>query len=348
MATGLRDVIEQSTDVVVVGGGPAGSSAAIRCALAGQGVTLVEAQPFPRHRPGESLHPGVMVLLRQLGVEPEIENAGFLRYPGQTVAWGNELHFQAFGPPEGKPWLGIQAPRERLDAILLRRAEHVGVTVYHPCRAESAIIENGRVCGIVTSAGTIRATYVVDATGGRHWLGRQLQCGVYRASRRLIAYYGYASATAEATCPQLTADADGWTWQAPLGDGREAWVRLPLHAKPQRPTGLGHVRGADVTWRLLPEAAGPGYFLVGDATAVLDPLAAHGVLRALLSGIQAAYLIDLLHRQRVAEARAIQTYRAWWLELFENDVAALRRLYAQLPAIWQVNLEPPTKELTVD
>lgn len=344
----MHGVIEQFTDVVVVGGGPAGSSTAIQCALTGHRVMLIEAEAFPRHRPGESLHPGVMLLLRQLGVESEIESAGFLRYLGQTVAWGNEPHFQAFGASGGKPWLGIQASRERLDAILLQRAKDVGVTVYQPCRAESAIIENNRVCGIVTSRGTIRLTHVVDATGGRNWLGRQLQCGVYRASRRLLAYYGYTPSTAEATCPQLTVDVDGWSWQAPLGDGRQAWVRLPFHGKSQYSTELGNLRGADVTWRMLPESAGSGYFLVGDAAVVLDPLLGHGVLRALLSGIQAAYLIDLLHRQRITEARAIQTYRSWYLDLFENNVAVLRDMYAQLPTSWRVDLKPPAVELAVN
>ena len=341
MISGMYDATEIPTDVVVVGGGPAGSSAAIRCALAGLRVTLLEAAQFPRHRPGESLHPGVLVLLRQLGLESEVVNAGFLRYPGQTVAWGNEPHFQVFGQTEGKPWLGIQAPRECMDTILLRRAEQVGVTVWNSCRAKSIIIENGRICGIVTSAGTIRARFVVDATGSRHWLGRQLQCDVYHASRRLIAYYGYRPALSKARCPELTAEETGWTWQASLGDGREAWVHLPWHAPPQRPRGMGAMRGEDVTWRILPESAGAGYFLVGDASAVLDPLAAHGFLRALLSGIQTAYLLALLHQQRVSEVQAIQAYRSWWLELFKNDIMALRSLYAKLPATWRVDLDVP-------
>jgi flavin-dependent dehydrogenase len=50
-------------------------------------------------------------------------------------------------------------------------------------------------------------------------------------------------------------------------------------------------RGADVTWRIISPAAGPGFFLVGDAVAVLDPASSHGVLKALMTGMMAAHLI---------------------------------------------------------
>ena len=118
MANGSRTAIENRVDVVIVGGGPAGCAAAICCAQAGHTVALLDAEPFPRHRPGESIHPGVLTVLRKLGVDRNVADAGFLRYPGHTVAWGGRPHFQPFGSDEAGPWLGIQVIREEFDAIL--------------------------------------------------------------------------------------------------------------------------------------------------------------------------------------------------------------------------------------
>src|SRR5687768_16780881 len=133
MASGSRSGIERSVDVVVVGAGPGGCAAAIRCALAGLDVVVVEARRFPRHRPGESLHPGVLTLLRELGVAAEVERAGFVRYPGHHVSWGGPRRFQAFGSDALGAWLGVQAVRSQFDEILLRRARALGVLVLQPC-----------------------------------------------------------------------------------------------------------------------------------------------------------------------------------------------------------------------
>jgi flavin-dependent dehydrogenase len=350
--SGSRTAIERCVDVAVVGGGPAGCAAAIWCALVGLKVALLEAESFPRHRPGESLHPGVLTILRQLGVDREVEQADFLRYPGQTVAWGSEPQFQAFGGDADGAWMGLQAIRERFDAILLSRTEALGAMVLQPCSAQSPLMRGGRVVGIDSSGGPVQSRFVIDATGGRHWLGRRIGAGVYYASRRLIAYYGYAKAappTLEAF-PYLEADPTGWTWVARVSEDSYAWTRLPfsrartrLLAPPPRlgdcvPT--GPTRGADVTWRLLPQSAGPGYFLAGDAAAVLDPLSSHGVLRALMSGIQAAHLVDLVLRKGVNESRAIRSYQEWCLQLFEREVWNMHELYVRLPRGWQPSIFP--------
>src|SRR5580658_5325196 len=99
------------TDVAIVGGGPAGSAAAIWCAKSGLDVLLLEAQPFPRDRPGESLHPGIEPLFDQLGAGDAIRAAGFLRYRGHQVIWGGPPRYEAFGAGASGPWLGFHAWR---------------------------------------------------------------------------------------------------------------------------------------------------------------------------------------------------------------------------------------------
>lgn len=166
MATSKKE--SPNYDVVVIGGGPAGSAASIQCARAGLNVALIERLLFPRNHPGETLHPGIEPLLRQLDVWEEVLAADFPRHVGQWIQWAGQPRFEPFGVDENGLWLGFQAWRADFDAILLERARQVGVQVLQPCRALQAIVNNGRVRGVLTSQGAVRAHFVVDASGDRH------------------------------------------------------------------------------------------------------------------------------------------------------------------------------------
>src|SRR4051794_14939496 len=98
-----------TSDVLVIGGGPAGTAAAITCAHAGLSVSLIEGIDFPRHRPGETLHPGVEPLLECLGAAGAVRSAGFLRHPGVWVQQSGRAEFQPYGADANGPWLGFQA-----------------------------------------------------------------------------------------------------------------------------------------------------------------------------------------------------------------------------------------------
>jgi flavin-dependent dehydrogenase len=77
--------------------------------------------------------------------------------------------------------------------------------------------------------------------------------------------------------------------------------------------------------------AGPGYICVGDAAAVLDPAASHGVLKAIMSGMMAAHVILRAHAGEATPAAATAAYSAWLQEWFQADIAELRRFYSELP-----------------
>src|SRR5215207_4486055 len=98
-------------DVVIVGGGPAGSATAIWCARQGLRVLLLEREVFPRHRPGETLPPGVEPVFVQLGVNEAIAEAGFTRHLGTWVSWSGPRRFDPFGRDSRGSWRGFQAPR---------------------------------------------------------------------------------------------------------------------------------------------------------------------------------------------------------------------------------------------
>lgn len=334
---------ESDFDVIVMGAGPAGCAAAILCAQEGLRVALLERELFPRDRPGETLHPGIEPLLLQLGLGDALGAAGFLRHRGIWVQWESELRFQPFGADESGQWSGFQAWRATLDALLLERTQHAGVDVRQPCLATTPMLDGTRVFGVRTSSEALTARFVIDATGGGHWLARKLALTIRRYSPRLMVRFGYVSGDCPVRddAPALVAQSDGWMWTARVRPQFYNWTRLswrtvrqPDTTPPEEFRGLvpqGRTRAADVTWRMVTEPAGAGYFLVGDAAALLDPAASHGVLKGIMSGMMAAHLCTRIIKDGAMERQAYREYRRWLSDWFESDVARLRELYARLP-----------------
>ncbi len=332
------------SDVIVIGGGPGGSAAAITCASLGLRVRLLERDPFPADRPGETLHPGVESILALLGVVDRLSTVVGSRHTGIRIQWGDETRFESYGRDSYGEWLGYQVRRAGFDALLLNRARELGVDVLRPCCARDIIATKGVVSGVITTDGPMIAPMVVDASGRSHLMGTELVIERHVHSRALVARYGYAEGSLPSLnqTPQLIGDASGWLWMAMICPGLYQWTRatldgtkIPASWHPDlflSLTPVGPPRGADVTWRLSQLAAGPGWFMVGDAAAVLDPTAAKGVLKALLSGITAGKLIAaVLHGQSPA-AEAASIYNNWLSDWFIRDAEQLKQFYFALAA----------------
>lgn len=330
-------------DVIIIGSGPAGSATAIKCAQKGLKVVLIEAKEFPRSHPGETLHPGIEPLLNQLGVVESVLNAGFLRHQGNWVEWESDRKFVTFGENESEVWQGFQAWRADFDSILLNRAKTLGVKVLQPCLASTLLINEGKIIGVETSQGVLKASKIVDASGGNHWLARQLHLPINYHSPRLIAHYGYAQGECPKRddAPAIVADTNGWTWTAKVKPQLYQWTRLSFDEQAMEKNWLPaefeelkiehKMRGADVTWRIVSQPAGNGYFLVGDAAMVLDPASSHGVLKAIMSGMMAGHLIASELLDKITEHEAVLYYCEWINNWFRNDVEQLSKLYGMLP-----------------
>lgn len=329
-------------DVIVIGAGPAGCSAAISCAQHGLKVAIVERLFFPRHRPGETLHPGVEPLLKKLGLIELILNGGFIRPVGSWVKWEKERHFVPFGQDDSGPWRGFQIPRATLDGLLLVKAIESGVAVLQPCHAQKVLLEKGRVIGIQTATGQLFCRHLVDASGNHGWLARQLGLGTQLYSPPLTALYGYKRGNVEDSALGIFADRLGWYWAAHIGPQQYQWTRLYFahdqrcraSAAPASFASLacaGKIQGADVTWRTCKQSAGNGWFLIGDAATVLDPGASHGVLKALMSGMMAAQcIVDAQAVPRHTNAISLQ-YHQWIMDWFQHDVEKMLEFYRAHP-----------------
>lgn len=329
-------------DVLVIGGGPAGAAVAIRTVQGGLTVALVEQSAFPRDLPGEALLPEAETAFGKLGVAKRVADANFIRAPG-WILQDHGRHVMLFMAGR-RLRFGYQAWRSELDSMLLNQARSLGVTVLQPSRVNT--VDLVKRCA-ETDRGDVGFRYVVDATGARSLLSRELRLPVRRLSPPLIARYGYVFGETEAgVMPELHLHGCGWTWLARVRSDCCQFVQLALEksaALPPLPAPYDSVvrpRGADVTWRFVPACAGPGYFLCGDAAAVLDPASPSGVGRALLSGIKAAELmLDVTHGKDPESAAA--TYRKWSLRQFTRYARLLAARYgdfARAPA-WLQGLE---------
>lgn len=180
-------------DVIVGGGGPAGSATAIACAQRGLRVVLFERDDFVRERPGETLHPGIEPLLAQLGVADRLPSVVGARHAGIWIEWGGGRRFEPFGANASGPWTGFQVWRQDFDALLIARAGELRVTVLQPMAVTGLAGQNV----VKFAAGDATARIVIDASG-----------------------------PARAVAPALVADQDGWTWTAMVRPDLYQWTRL--------------------------------------------------------------------------------------------------------------------------
>ncbi len=351
----MRPIAE--TDLVIVGGGPAGAAAAIAARSYALRVVVIERDATARIRPGEAAHPGIEPLLMRLGVMDAVQAAGFLRYEGHWIAWGGEpLRFEPFGSDGRGPWKGYQLWRPDFDAILLDGADQAGALIVRPCAEALPIVEGGRVVGVRTSAGIWRCAFVIDATGRQRWLARALRLPVEHPTFPRVAWFGYA----EGHCPvvdrnpMIASDANGWTWIARIRPSIYQWVRLLLHG--ERPSNdwcpvefaglkpMRQPRGIDISCTIASPAAGPGYFLAGDAASIVDPLSSHGILKAVMSGMKAAHHSAAILRGSVSPDAAANAYHDWLMRWFGQDCSSLDNLYLSIGGSKSADLATTRRE----
>jgi len=328
-------------DLAIVGAGPAGCAAAIWAAARGLNVVLV-SRIESRFRPGECLHPGIEILLRDLGVLDEVLERSRVQPSVRTVEIEGRRLTDNFGSDADGPWRAFHVFRSDLDAILLSRAQQLGVALYLHKSRVTPLVQNGRVYGIDVGGRLFHSTFVIDASGPNAWLthamGRELMAG----SPRLTAFYGYSRGRMPDE-QSFTANSAGWQWTAQISPSLVNWTSLQfgVHKKPRPPatvsslSPVGSSSGADVTWRIAPSVAGASYFIVGDAAVVIDPAAGNGVLRAVMSGIKAAYNAHAVLCGKTSPTEAARDYEKWLRLWFEADTAKLSAMYDSLKKDWR-------------
>ncbi len=192
--------IPAQCDVVVIGGGPAGSAAATYLAQEGIDVVLLEKEQFPRPQVGESLIPHFWKFADRLGVSDQIKRENFVVKSGGIIAWKEkvyQLSFASFGYGD-RP--GLHVERDTFDDILLRHAVASGARVYEEVVVRKVIFRDGRRPVIAYadrrrdgfSRGEISCRYVIDASGYTAVLARQFNSRrVVTSDTKYLGLWGY-------------------------------------------------------------------------------------------------------------------------------------------------------------
>jgi len=311
----------RQADVLVVGGGPAGSAAAITLARAGARVRLLERATFPRHKLcGDTLNPGALSIVDRLGAGREVR-ACALPILGMTVTGpGAEVSADY---PDGLR--GMSVTRWCLDQLLLEAAAHAGASVDTGVGVSEPVIENGRVVGVRLagrSRDVLRAPVVIAADGRGSRLAAHVKLASYaRRPRRWAfgayftdverlsargemhirrgAYIGVAPLPGGLTNVSLVLDRQmsrgGWP-EVPAGPADlQTIVRRAIAADAllrDRFAAAKQVSPVTVLGPLAVDARGAGcagLLLAGDAAGFVDPMTGDGLRFALRGGELAAH-----------------------------------------------------------
>jgi flavin-dependent dehydrogenase len=306
-------------DVAIIGGGPAGSTAAALLALAGRRVIVFEREKFPRFHIGESLLPFSMKAFTRLGLHEKFLRAGFMKkFGGEIVGAcsesGTKFYFK--DGYRSQTDHAYQVTRGDFDKVLLDHAAECGAEVHEETSVDRVEFSNDEVeLGIKCNGSfhSIRARYVIDASGRTSVLGRKFKIKkTYDHLQKLSIFAHYdgvwRAEGIDGTLTVLIRAIDRWFWLIPLSAERtsvgvvldaevfrnsklraEDFLEQALSEQPiiaKRMTDARRVSQvcveADFSYRSA-RLHGNRWLLAGDAAGFIDPIFSSGVFLAVFS-----------------------------------------------------------------
>ncbi len=353
-------------DVVVIGGGPAGSTAACMLARQGWRVILLERERFPREHVGESLLPASVPILEELGAIDAVSQAGFLPKYGATMVWGRDSEPWSwfFRETSQRYPSSFQVWRPQFDQILLDNARKYGADVREGCQVVGADLKDGqpstvRYVSDNGERGEVSSRFVVDASGQSAFLARQVGTRRWDPFFQNLAVYAYFTGVEPLPEPAannifIEAYEHGWFWTIPLHTGwssvgavvdnetgREGIRRLGARKFLTEQLAMTRQTAAklrNAAWAAGPSVvrdwsyssdsfSGPGYVLTGDSACFVDPLFSSGVHLALMSGVMAAsYATTALKAVESGDQQLVESASEVYQELYYKEYNQFREM----------------------
>jgi flavin-dependent dehydrogenase len=329
-------------DVVIAGGGIAGSALAIFLGRRGFEVEVFERAQFPREKPcGEGLMPAGVDVLRRLGLA---EAAGGAAYQGVRYHFGERTAEGRFPQENGSAQTGRGLRRSQFDHLLLEAAASTpGVTVTTGVRVDGPLLENGRVAGLMVEGEPSRARLTVAADGAhsktRHGLGLDIAPKKKRVG--MCVHFRLAQGQAQSSWVDVFVHRGYELYVTPLpereilvaGLAQAEVLKAPIektfdrwwHGEPQL---AARLEGAEQITPLISmsplagrarRGVAPGLVLLGDAAGFVDPITGGGMTQALMSA-------ELLAGYIAAHLGSAED----WLPKFDRERQAMLRDYRWL------------------
>jgi len=239
---------ERQADVLIVGGGPAGSTAAFGLAKRGYDVLLIDKAHHPRETVGESILPSAWKYFDLLGVSEAIERDGYVKKAGGVVVWGDqitEISFRDFA--YDRP--GLHVERDALDFLLLDNARRAGVRVYEGLRAESFSPNDGGTDVVIADRNGTRSRiscrFLIDATGQAAFVARQQGSRRLDQDFRFVSLWGYFAGSRYVSSGGIVRPFEdipahhpmtfvsrlvdwGWLWHIPMRKVTSVGINVPV------------------------------------------------------------------------------------------------------------------------
>ena len=338
-ATGLLDVF-------VIGGGPAGSTAAALLAMKGRKVGLADKDVHPRFHIGESLLPTSMRMFDKLGVMERMAAIGIPKYAAEFVSQyhGRTETFQFGNALDTSLPYSFQVPRAQFDEVLISNAAERGVAVQQGCKVTAA--ERDAATGIWSIEGVQdgithkwTARYVIDASGRETFFGGKNGWKVKNPDHTSAAIYAHFKDVFRPEGRsggniQLYWFAHGWFWAIPLINGITSIgaVCWPYYLKSRKvsveqffadtialapdlakrlegSTRVGEITATGNFTYKCSQNRGDGYMLIGDAYGFIDPLFSTGVMLATEGAASAAERVHVILDNPAEEERLIAEHK---------------------------------------